>query len=91
MGNNSSKNILLKFSFLSNDQKNETETHQIDMKQFIQNSKSAKQFSFSTKLKNIGKPEHIRLQIHITQDDDDDDDEDIKWHLDYVDRLLKEF
>jgi hypothetical protein len=53
------------------------------MRQFTENSKSAKQYSFPTKFKNIGKPEQIRLKMQITGDDDDDDD-DIKWRLDHV-------
>jgi hypothetical protein len=77
---------------MSNNQKNETETYEIDMKQFKENSKSAKQFSFQTKPKNIGKPEYIRLNIRITQDDDQEEEEedDVKWHLDHVDRISKE-
>jgi hypothetical protein len=63
--------------------KDETETNEINMRQFTENSKSAKQYSFPTKFKNIGKPEQIRLKMQITGDDDDDDD-DIKWRLDHV-------
>jgi len=83
------KDILLKFSFLANNGKDQTEIYEINMKEFNQHLKSNKQYEFSVKLKNIGQPEQIRLKIQTTDDEDDDEDEeDIKWHLDHVEKII---
>jgi hypothetical protein len=87
------KDLLLKFSFLANNGKDQTEIYQINMKKFKQIFKSEKQYVFSVKLKNIGQPEQIRLKMQKTDDNDDDDDEDdddIKWHLDHVKKIFNE-
>jgi len=83
----SSNSLILEFSFIADD--DETETYEINMKPFIENSKLARQHSVPIKLRNIGKPEQIRLKIHITknEDDEDDEEEEIKWHLDHVRRI----
>ncbi len=83
----SSNSLLLKFSFIAND--DETETYEINMKPFIENSTLAKQHSFPIKLPNIGKPKQIRLKIHTkeNEDDEDNEEEDIKWYLDRVRRI----
>ncbi|CAF0716915.1 unnamed protein product [Adineta steineri] len=88
--NHSSKRFLLKFSF--SNKKNETESYEIDMKPFIENSKSARPYTLPVKLENIGKPKHIRLRMITTQTEDDDDDDeeeedDIKWHLDHIEAI----
>jgi hypothetical protein len=59
------------------------------MKQFHEISKVQKQYSFSVKLLNIGKPEQIRLKIETTENDEEEEEEDIKWHLDHVCRISK--
>ncbi|CAF3621989.1 unnamed protein product [Rotaria sp. Silwood1] len=80
------QNKLLQYTFLANNKKIETEMHEINMKELMKDSESSKQYSFSTKLKNIGKPEQIRLKIRTTSDDDEDEDEDdnSEWYLDYI-------
>ncbi|CAF3790952.1 unnamed protein product [Rotaria sordida] len=78
------QNSLLQFSFLANNKKNETDIHKIDMIELTKNSESSGQCTFSTKLKNIGKPEQIRLKIYTTDNEDEDEDEDYKWYLDYI-------
>ncbi len=84
------KDSLIKFSFISNNGKNQTEYDEINMKKFDKHSKTDKQYAFTVKLKDIGQPEQIRLKMQKKDDDDDDDedDEDIKWHLDYVNRII---
>lgn len=83
------KNLLLKFSFLTNNEKNQTEFYEIYFKQFKKYFKTDKQYSFTVKLKDIGQPEQIRLKIQTTENDDDEEEEDdIKWHLDHVDKIL---
>ena len=76
------KNVVVQFSLLSNNRKNQTEFYKINFDKFSPNSK-AKFNSFSVKLKNIGKPEEIKLKI-VKTDDDDDEDNLIKWNLDFV-------
>ena len=53
------------------------------MKDFPQCFKSARQDSFRAKLRSIGKPKQIRLNLEVTGIDN----EDIKWHLDHVNSL----
>jgi len=77
------KNIVVKFSLIANDEDDETETYRINIKQ----STSDKRYSFT--VKDIGKPERIRLKIYNTDDDDDDNDNDIKLYLDHVRKILK--
>lgn len=77
----------MKFSFLANDEENQTEIYEINMNQLNKHIKADKQYSFPVQLKDIGQPEQIRLKmqrIKDDRDDDDDDDEDIQWHLDHV-------
>ncbi len=78
------KTFSVKFSFLANDQDDETETSEVNIKQFDQTSKSERQYSFFIKLKNIGKPEQIRFKMFNKENDDDEEEEDIKWYLDHV-------
>jgi len=76
------RNILVKFSLIANnDDDDEKEIYQINIKQ----SSTDKKYSFT--VKDIGKPEQIRLKIYTT--DDDDDNEDIKWYLDHVRNISK--
>jgi hypothetical protein len=77
------KTFSVKFSFLANDEDDETETSEVNIKQFDQTSKSERQYSFFIKLKNIGKPEQIRFKM-FSKENDDDEEEDIKWYLDHV-------
>ena len=86
--NHSLEKIFLQFSFLANDQDDQTEIHQINMTKFTEHFKSSKQYSFPVKFENIGQPEHIRLKIYMKDDDDDDDDDDIGWHLDHVCKFI---
>jgi hypothetical protein len=67
---------------IANDEDDETETYRINIKQ----STSDKKYSFT--VKDIGKPERIRLKIYNT-DDNDDDDKDIKLYLDHVCKISK--
>lgn len=83
------RNLLLKFSFLANDEENQTEISEINMNQLHKHIKAAKQYSFPVQLNDIGQPEQIRLKMQRIPDDDDDDDEDIQWHLDHVRENLK--
>ncbi|CAF2961367.1 unnamed protein product [Rotaria sp. Silwood2] len=78
------QNSLLQFSFLTNNKENETEIHEINMKELTKKSESSRQYSVSTEFKNIGKPEQIRLKIHTTEDEDEDEYEDYQWYLDYI-------
>ncbi|CAF1063460.1 unnamed protein product [Adineta ricciae] len=85
--NGSSKKFFLKFSFILDNEDDETEMHELNMKPLIENSKSAKPYSMPVKLQNQGKPVQISLKMITTQDEDDEDDDeeqDIKWHLDYI-------
>ena len=82
-----SANALLKFSFISIDGKDETEPYVIRMKDFPQCFKSARQDSFRAKLRSIGQPKQIRLNLEVTGADS----EDIKWHLDHVNSKEKHF
>ena len=87
------RNLLLKFSFLANDEENQTEIYEINMNQLNKHIKADKQYSFPVQLKDIGQPEQIRLKLQRIKDDhddDDDDDEDIQWHLDHVRENIKE-
>ena len=56
------------------------------MEDFPQCFKSSRQDSFPAKLRNIGKPNQIRLKLEITGLDT----EDIKWHLDHVNTFEKQ-
>ncbi len=76
------KNIFIKFSFIANDEDDETETYEINMKRFNENSKGERQYSFPVQLEDIGKPEQIRLKM-------DAEEKDIKWDLDHVYRISK--
>ncbi|UJR29948.1 hypothetical protein I4U23_017495 [Adineta vaga] len=84
--NGSSKRFFLKLSFIVDEENIETESYEIDMKPFIEHSRSAKPYSIPIKFRNIGKPEQIRLNMSSTQDEDEDEDDrdDIKWHLDHI-------
>ncbi|CAF3685342.1 unnamed protein product [Rotaria sp. Silwood1] len=84
---NSSVNVFLKFSYISDNGKDETEQYEIKMKDFPQYFKSGRQDSFRTKFRNIGKPKQIRLILELRGHDDDDDDDDIKWQLDYIELI----
>lgn len=72
----------MKFSFLSENGTQETEEYEIEMRDFPQCFKSGRQDSFRAKLRNIGKPQQIRLILEIQGDDDNEHD--IKWELDHV-------
>lgn len=82
------KYFSIKFSLISKNQNKQTEIYEITKKQFDQNSKEDKQYSFKINLKDIGKPEEIKLKIYTADDDDDenddDEDENIRWYLDHV-------
>ena len=82
------ENLVVKFSLLANNGKDQTEFYEINIKEFKKIFKSEKQFSFSVQLKNIGQPDQIRLKMQTT--DDDQEEEDIKWHLDQVQRESRE-
>ena len=84
------KDLLLKFSFISKNGRNQTETYEINMKKFNKHFKTDKQYVFSVKLKDIGQPEQIRLKMQTKDDDEDEDDDDIKWQLDHVNRIVHE-
>ncbi|CAF3453440.1 unnamed protein product [Rotaria socialis] len=78
------ENSLLKFSFIGNNQKEETKMHEINMKQLSENLDPTKSNSFPIIVKNIEKPVRIRLKIHTLDNDDNDDEDDFNWYLNYI-------
>lgn len=85
------QNSSLKISFIANDQNNETEIREFNMNEITKNYRSNKSSTFPIKLKNVGKPERIRLIIHTKDKDDTDDEEEqqsFKWYLGRVCRII---
>jgi len=82
----------LRFSFLSENRRKQTEIYSIPFENSSQCFQSGRQDSFAAKLTNIGQPEEIQLILFVEQLDDDDENDrngisKIKWHLDCIELI----